>query len=888
MLYAIVIVVGLLVGGVLGESWFAAITGALFGVLFVRSARTGSQLRALKVELEDLKTAPPSTAEAPPPAQAPVPIEPMVAPADEPEEPPVEAEDSRPTEPALDAEPDPAPAPYVPPAEDRLSDRLVEAFREARAYLIGVNTVVQVGVLILLVGIGLLGKWAADNAYFPIEARLALAVALGVTLVAVGWRTRITRFGFGVSLQGGGVGIIYLVTFFAFRTYELIQSGPAFVALVVLTAASVVLALLQNAKPLAVLGAIGGFMAPVVASSGEGSHVALFSYFALLNAGIVTVAWFKAWRELNLVGFTFTFAIGGLWGVGNYGPEKYATTQAFLILFVLMFTAIPVLYAWRQAPKLRGLLDGSLVFGVPILGFAYQARIVEDFEYGLALSSIALAGLYVALATTLYRLAPAWTRALVEAFIALGLGFATMTIPFALDAEWTALGWSLEGVGLVWIGLRQRRRLPRFSGMLLQLAAAFAIPFQAGATVSIPVLNAEFFASFSIAISGIGVAYLLHRAKAQLHRAEALLSTLFLIWGALWWYGNLLDEALRYVDFPQMWIVSLSIFAASAVAADTLARRATWRGMLVPSFILVPLCFIHMLAMADRFAAPSAHWGWLVWPSVFASAIWMLRETDLVSAGLRIGWHAMLLSLAAWVLSWESLSQIDALVFASKAWPIALHVWSIAALIFFASRFRDSPVLRAAYGVYGPLPVLFYMAFWIVLANATSSGDAYPLTTFPLLNPFDITQALVLLTLSLYVVGTRREIAPSKSRAGAYAVAALTFYALSATLVRAIHHATGVRYAFTALWNSVVVQTGLSIFWTLIALAAMVYATRRGRRPVWLVAAGLLGVVVLKLFVVDLSSLDTIARIVSFLVVGILMLFVGYLSPVPPAQETKT
>jgi uncharacterized membrane protein len=43
--------------------------------------------------------------------------------------------------------------------------------------------------------------------------------------------------------------------------------------------------------------------------------------------------------------------------------------------------------------------------------------------------------------------------------------------------------------------------------------------------------------------------------------------------------------------------------------------------------------------------------------------------------------------------------------------------------------------------------------------------------------------------------------------------------------------------------------------------------------------------VVLKLFIVDLSGTGTIARIVSFLVVGILMLIIGYFSPLPPKNE---
>jgi uncharacterized membrane protein len=68
----------------------------------------------------------------------------------------------------------------------------------------------------------------------------------------------------------------------------------------------------------------------------------------------------------------------------------------------------------------------------------------------------------------------------------------------------------------------------------------------------------------------------------------------------------------------------------------------------------------------------------------------------------------------------------------------------------------------------------------------------------------------------------------------------------------------------------------------------MLFATRRGVRVVWLCGAGLLGVVVAKLFLVDLSSIGSIERIVSFVAVGLLMLVIGYFSPLPPAVENKS
>ncbi|MGI9592167.1 MAG: DUF2339 domain-containing protein, partial [Myxococcota bacterium] len=51
--------------------------------------------------------------------------------------------------------------------------------------------------------------------------------------------------------------------------------------------------------------------------------------------------------------------------------------------------------------------------------------------------------------------------------------------------------------------------------------------------------------------------------------------------------------------------------------------------------------------------------------------------------------------------------------------------------------------------------------------------------------------------------------------------------------------------------------------------------------------ASLLGVVCVKLFVVDLSQLSAGAKIGTFLVVGTLLLVVGYLSPVPPSREDE-
>jgi uncharacterized membrane protein len=62
----------------------------------------------------------------------------------------------------------------------------------------------------------------------------------------------------------------------------------------------------------------------------------------------------------------------------------------------------------------------------------------------------------------------------------------------------------------------------------------------------------------------------------------------------------------------------------------------------------------------------------------------------------------------------------------------------------------------------------------------------------------------------------------------------------------------------------------------------MVLGNRRGYRRAWVAGAVLLGVVVAKLFAVDLAQVGGVGRIVSFIGVGVLLLVIGYLAPVPP------
>ena len=214
------------------------------------------------------------------------------------------------------------------------------------------------------------------------------------------------------------------------------------------------------------------------------------------------------------------------------------------MLVFIYYVAISVLFAHRQPPHLKGVVDGSLVFGVPMVGFTLQSALVRNFEYGQALSALAIAAVYIILAKVLWNKQREGMRLLTESYLALGVIFASLAIPFALDGHWIAASWALEGAGIAWVGIRQKRLLPRTFGLLLQVGGAMAFLIGASHTYSeLPILNSAYIGSVFIAIAGVFTGYQLFRHRNELYAGEKGLHIVLLIWGVLWWFGA--------GDFPQ-------------------------------------------------------------------------------------------------------------------------------------------------------------------------------------------------------------------------------------------------------------------------------------------------------------------------------------------------
>ena len=774
----------------------------------------------------------------------------------------------------------PAPPPAGPPSDAGAPLRALQ-----RWFSVG-NVPVKIGMLVSLVGVAALLKLAADRGLFslPLELRLAAVAAVALAALVFAWRRREHNRVFALSLQGGAIGVLLLTVFAAFKLYHVLPAGAAFGLSVVLVAGVGLLAVLQDARALAVFALLAGFLAPLWLSTGSGNHVALFSYYALLNAAIVAIAWFRSWRILNLLGFFFTFGIGALWGAYGYRPEHYSSTQPFLLLFFLFYLVVPILFARRQPEGRRGLIDGCLLFGLPLVAFSLQAGLLAGLLPGasrmpLALCALGLGALYAGLAWAL-RQRPGY-GVLRDAYAVLAVGFATLAVPLALSARATAAVFALEGAGLLWLGLRQGRVLPALAGTALQLLAggALAIGFMDHAGADLRALfNPTAMGALLVALAGFASARSL-RDHGQAGAAQA-----FYLWGLAWWAGNGLHEVARFADRDLQPDLLLVFAGLTAWLAAEVHRRQPARVLaltVAAAFALaMPLALWQLLVHAHPFGGSWGPAAWLLFALLGLRALHCLREhADGIAGAAQLAWWlAWPLALSLWGddLAYRAgLGQGWRQALLALPWLVlaGLGLWRWAWLAFprglEANQRLRTPLLCVAFAVIA-------CGWGLALTQSVASS---PLPWMPLLNPAELAQ---LVALGLAAAWLWSPQAPAGLVPLRTAVVALGGFALlSVSTLRSVHHWGGIGWD-AGLPGSGLAQTSLTVVWSVLGVVAWIIGSRRGRRGLWLAGAILMGVVLAKLLLVDRQHLGGMLGIVSFIAYGVLCTIVGYLAPAPP------
>ena len=349
-----------------------------------------------------------------------------------------------------------APPPLIPQRPAIAATAKAQPDWESR---IGSHWLNRIGIAALLIGVSYFLKFAFDNNWIGPAGQISIGLAAGIAIVIWSERFRAKNYNaFSFSLKAVGIGTLYLSLWAAFHVYSLIPSSVAFAMMLVVTAATSVMALSQDAQILAAFALVGGFSTPVLLSTGENREVALFTYVAILDIATLVLVAFRPWRRLLVMSYvgTLILYLGWYWTFYNGGPLEL--TLAYATLFFAIFAIAPLitLQPDGEHPILAAIPAVLAFVNAGVYFLEAYAMIQEVNKVNMAWFALALAAVYIFLSRLVHarKMAAGTSEILYYLHLALAIGFITVAIPIRLDAHWITIGWFIEAGVLLWIANR--------------------------------------------------------------------------------------------------------------------------------------------------------------------------------------------------------------------------------------------------------------------------------------------------------------------------------------------------------------------------------------------------------------------------------------------------
>lgn len=319
----------------------------------------------------------------------------------------------------------------------------------------------RIGAFAIFLGAAFAFKYAVDRDLISPAARIAAGVLLGTLLIGWGeWARRKTWPLFAQAVAAGGVAIMYLSVWAGYQLYDLMSPGLALMFLAAVVVLGGALALRHDSMPLAIMAALGGFLNPLLVSTGRGSLTALNLYLLLLNAGILGLAFYKRWRGLTVLSMaaTWLLVLGSLFDTTQ--PERSAAL-AFSSIFYLMFNAalLARYLETRQPAQPQDLtlssLNSLLFFAFGMLTVPEQGRPAFALILGLVLIGLGVA----------WRQINRNDGNAILTFIGLGVGAVTAAVALQFEGSILATVWAVEAVLIMLASVKAGLSKLRIAGM---------------------------------------------------------------------------------------------------------------------------------------------------------------------------------------------------------------------------------------------------------------------------------------------------------------------------------------------------------------------------------------------------------------------------------------
>jgi uncharacterized membrane protein len=804
------------------------------------------------------------------------------------------------------------PLPYEPAAKVDASTRFPtiheidsaasapHAARPVRANLedvIGGKWLNAVGLLAVLLGTAFFLKYAFDNNWIGPVGRVALGLVAGSAVLVVSeWIYRRGWVYFSEGLTALGAAILYLSLYAAWNFYHLIAPEAAFAGLAVVTALLIAISLRRDSQRLATLALLGGYATPLLVSTGHDAQIPLFSYLALLNGGLLWMAIVRDWRTLS-VSFAFTLLYGAIWYAHFYDPTKLAASLVFASVFFLQFASLPAVLARRD-----GILRPDSV-ALTLLNagwylFALDIMLYSSHRWLLTGAVLATSIFFLIITTLMPRRSEKGQALARPIFGTVAFALITVAIPIRLEGQWIDMAWAVEGALLVWTGLRLKTAWLRWNGVAVLIVVAvylFASPIEADRAF----LNGRFATFLAVVGAFAAVRWLSHRFASILepgeesgYRAFGIAANAFAVYElsaetllAIGHGGEIstAQSALQAYGLTLVWVMYAVALAAFAYVRNSSLVR--WQAWILFALVIVKA------PVADFFINANAVDGlgairaliFLVAVGAMAFALFLSRRHEPTAAPVErtvFVWLEVAINVyAVWALSVVVSQAISS---TGLRLGLSPNQFSEAQLLAVTVAWTFYTLGLAIYAYIRGSGLARWQAwclFALVLLKAPStdfSTDIAPHT--PLSYVRMIVFAFVFGAMLVTLVLGRRGPPLSDTAKNLLRIleVALNAYGVWACSLIVWQSFSGPPASASVTWSAAQ-QLGLSLAWTIYAVALIAIGVWRDSALIRWQALALFALVIFKAFFFDLSLLAVGYRIASFMVLGLMLLGASFL-----------
>lgn len=729
------------------------------------------------------------------------------------------------------------------------------------------NPVLKVAVVVLVIGVVLLLRFATEHWQLSLAIKLLIVSAVSAVVVVLGYWMQPKNRSFALALEGLGLAALFLTLFFAYYNLVIANfslASGAFIAIMLLT---IWLSLKQQSVELAIMAMLIAYIAPFTLPVRDATATELIAYYLVINIAVAVLSSLRPWKYLNQIAFLMTALIGGSYAFYH----GYNTERDTLSVLVLAHAAIFIWLGFRFSQlqsqqetsfKYQPALDIALIFAAPVV--AYLALYLMYFEETAWQAGLSL--LFAAVFAVLYT----WSKrsqtvqVIAQSYLSLTLIFLALIPPILLPEQWSVVGWAVEGALIFIFALYRQSTISRYLGMALLVMAGCSSLYY---LIELQRFPTEIY--WGVCLSYLAAIIVTH-AVPYFHRQLSSSSIAFQCLQMLSATVMLMVLLLDTLHSPYQLVICLLFVALIYTLMNEflLFRQAGWSWSLIKWTGLIPV-----YAMAFYQVVSVSQQGQLLWHSVSEQVYFALAGLLLTVLWLRpllgVREEKKWVSLGVLTsLAWTSLTLLSTMPYISVViLPLLFCVWC-----YWQAK---EPVWKMFWQARSSL---FLSLVWIICSQLFSQ-QAFMGYVLPIFNPFDVV-SLMLLAAFLWMLNQQLKAGLDRSWAAILSVLGLLWLS-SYVVLRALHIYLDTPYNSLDIWTDATVQLSFTVLWVSLALISMRFASQRHLRPVWLLGGSILVLVTLKLVLLDLSHVGTLMRVISFMAAGFAMLLIAYIAPMP-------